>query len=363
MKNLEEETIENAERIDIGNESTPKKILNFCIKFLLPVVLTVLLLCYMFSKVSFADMMQIIRQGVDYRWILLAMILSIFSHIFRAARWRLQLRSLNINPPFMALCCSIFGCYALNLIFPRLGEIWRCTYIAQRQKASFSTVFGSMMADRLFDTLTVFLLTCLTFVVATKAINSFLAKYPIGVNLLNTLQDPVAWIVIVACIALGVIAIYFLRNTTIAMRIRNMMSNLWKGFAAVAHIKGRMTFLFLTLCIWGCYFIQLYVAFFAFSFTADLCSQSSLAYGFAPCLVTFVFSALAMAIPANGGLGPWNIAVMFGLAIYGVSDNQGQAFSMLQWSGQTVMLIILGIFTMIYIAASSRKINNRKQSQ
>ena len=41
---------------------------------------------------------------------------------------------------------------------------------------------------------------------------------------------------------------------------------------------------------------------------------------------------------------------MFGLAIYGVSDAQGTAFSMLQWSGQTVMLIILGIYTMAYIS-------------
>lgn len=61
-----------------------------------------------------------------------------------------------------------------------------------------------------------------------------------------------------------------------------------------------------------------------------------------------------MAIPSNGGLGPWNIAVMFGLAVYGVSDAQGTAFSMLQWSGQTVMLIILGIFTMVYIALDRR---------
>ena len=62
-----------------------------------------------------------------------------------------------------------------------------------------------------------------------------------------------------------------------------------------------------------------------------------------------------MAIPSNGGLGPWNIAVMFGLAIYGVSTADGTAFSMLQWSGQTVMLIILGIFTMAYISLDKKK--------
>lgn len=105
----------------------------------------------------------------------------------------------------------------------------------------------------------------------------------------------------------------------------------------------------------GCYYVQLYVAFFAFPFTRELCAQQGLAFGLTPCLVAFVLSSIGMAIPSNGGLGPWNIAVMFGLAIYGVSTADGTAFSMLQWSGQTVMLIILGIFTMAYISLDKKK--------
>lgn len=109
----------------------------------------------------------------------------------------------------------------------------------------------------------------------------------------------------------------------------------------------------LTLAIWGCYFVQLYVAFYAFSFTKSLCMQQSLAYGLLPCLVAFVLSSIGMAVPSNGGLGPWNIAIMFGLAVYGIADVEGAAFSILQWSGQTVMLIILGIFTALWIGATS----------
>jgi len=92
------------------------------------------------------------------------------------------------------------------------------------------------------------------------------------------------------------------------------------------------------------------VAFYAFPFTRELCAEASLGYGLIPCLVAFVLSSIGMAIPSNGGLGPWNIAVMFGLALYGISDTAGTAFSMLVWSGQTVMLILLGIYTMIYIS-------------
>ena len=119
-------------------------------------------------------------------------------------------------------------------------------------------------------------------------------------------------------------------------------------------MKGRRVDLLNTVAIWGCYFLQLYLAFFAFSFTRDLCVAGN-AFGLTPCLVAFVLSSIGMAIPSNGGLGPWNIAVMFGLAVYGISEAQGTAFSMLVWSAQTVMLIILGLFTMAYLATEKRR--------
>lgn len=339
------------------NDKKPvwKTILSYAVRWLLPLALTVLLLTYMFRKVNFADMWQIVTHGVDYWWIIAAMVISVFSHIFRALRWRIQLRSLGINPPLMALVCSIFGTYALNLVFPRLGEIWRCTYIASREHKPFTTVVGSMVADRFSDMIMVLCLTLLTFIVAAPALEAFLVKYPVGQGLVDIVKNPWTWIAAVA----GIILIYaifsFGKNISIIARLRKWISEMWQGFAVVTRMKGKWHFLGYTFCIWGCYYIQLYVAFFAFPFTRELCTSSHLAFGLVPCLVAFVLSSIGMAIPSNGGLGPWNIAVMFGLAIYGISDAEGTAFSMLQWSGQTVMLIILGIFTMAYISLSSKK--------
>ncbi len=332
-----------------------KKIMSYVVRWLLPLALTVLLVTYMFKKVNFSDMWEIVTHGVDYWWILAAMAISVFSHIFRALRWQIQLRSLGIRPPLMALVCSIFGTYALNLVFPRLGEIWRCSYIAGREHKAFTTVVGSMVADRLSDAFIVLLLTLLTFVVATPAIEAFLVKYPIGAGLVDTFNNPWTWTVVVGGVAL-IWAIFTLgRNFGPVAKTRKWVGEMWKGFASIATMHGKWKFIGYTLCIWGCYYVQLYVAFFAFPFTRELCSEPGLAFGLTPCLVAFVLSSIGMAVPSNGGLGPWNIAVMFGLAVYGISDAQGTAFSMLQWSGQTVMLILLGIYTMVYISVSGRK--------
>ncbi|MCH5218666.1 MAG: flippase-like domain-containing protein [Muribaculaceae bacterium] len=347
--------MEAEEQIEHAVERRPRGWLTLALRYLLPLALTVALVWYMFHKVDFSSMMAILREGVDYWWILLAMGISVFSHVARAARWRLQLRSLGIDAPFMALCCSIFGCYALNLVFPRLGEVWRCTYISRREKAPFTTVLGSMVSDRLTDTASVLLLTALTFIVANGAIRAFLARYPVGQDFLALVENPWLWTAVALFVALVVCAFRLGRHTPVVRKLLQWLGELWAGFATLWHMKGRLRFALLTVAIWGCFFVQLYVAFFAFPFTRALCAEPGLALGLTPCLVAFVLSSIGMAIPSNGGLGPWNIAIMFGLAIYGVSDAEGTAFSMLQWSGQTVMLILLGIFTMIYISVSKPK--------
>lgn len=328
-----------------------KSFVSIAFGYVLPVVLTVLLVWYMFRKVDFRETIELASHGVDYWWIVLAMVMSVFSHIFRAARWKLQLNALGIKPPFIALCCSVFGCYALNLVFPRLGEIWRCTYISHRQKAPFPSVLGSLIGDRLSDTLTVLFLLLLCFAVAFPALESFLIKYPIGQDIVGLLYSGWFWASVVGAVAVFFAAYRIFRTSAPVKRLKKLVSDVWAGFIVVATMKGRGRFLFLTLCIWGCYYFQLYVAFFAFDFTRELCQSQAYAFGLVPCLVAFVLSSISMAIPSNGGLGPWNLAIMFGLAVYGVTDAQGTAFSMLLWTGETIMLVLLGVFTMGYIAS------------
>ena len=91
------------------------------IRYVLPVALTVLLVVYMFKKVNFSEMLDLIKHGVDYWWILLAMGISVFSHVFRAARWRLQLSALGIKPPFMASVAP-FSDATLSTLCSRASE-------------------------------------------------------------------------------------------------------------------------------------------------------------------------------------------------------------------------------------------------
>ncbi len=333
-----------------------KKILQYVV----PVLLSALLLWYLFRKVNFKDAMEIMSHGVDYWWILAAMAISVFSHIFRAMRWKIQLSALDVRTTLMELTCSVFGCYAMNLVLPRVGELWRCTFVASRSKAQFTTVMGSMMAERLTDTLTVLILTLFTFVIAGEALMSFMEKFPIGAGIVRFLYSPWLWVCMAALAVIAWLCWRRYKESKAFMKMRTWGSEIWTGFTAAVTMPGKWKFLLLSLAIWGCYYLQLYVAFYAFDFTRTLCAESGMAFGLLPCLVTFVLSSIGMAVPSNGGLGPWNIAVMFGLAVYGVADVEGAAFSILQWSGQTLMLIILGIFTAVWTGATSSRAGRHK---
>lgn len=322
-------------------------------KYIIPLLISIGLCYLLFTGVDFEQMMQqISRQGNRLWWIALTLAISVFSHIFRAMRWNIQLKALNINASLPTLIDSIFGTYAVNLVLPRLGEVWRTGFIAQRQKAPFSEVFGSMIAERCADTITVLSLTLITFLLAGDNILAFISQYPDAYNfIISVVTSPWTWSVIVAgCIFIWIV-VKRMPNNPFITKVKNLFGGLWQGFAAIGKMKGKAKWLILTALIWGCYYTQLYVAFHAFDITTQVLDN----YGFIVVLVCFVLSSIAMGIPSNGGIGPWQIAVMFGLSMYGLTNTtETLAFANFVLGTQTLLLIILGLYAFIHISLTRR---------
>ena len=335
----------------------------YLLKYGVPLVVSVGLCYLLFTGVDFGEMMSIIRDNCNYWWIVLALVISIFSHIFRGMRWGIQLKAVGVKPPLFNLVLSIFGCYAVNLVLPRLGELWRTGYISQREKAPFSTVFGSMVADRLADTLTVLLLCGLTFLVAGHQLHTYLMQNTDSYQkLVDLLLSPWLWGAAIAVLAVIILILRKYPHNRVVEGVKSFVLGIWKGFAVVATMPGRGRWLLLTVAIWGCYFMQLYVAFFSFPLTAQVVET----YGATAVLVCFMFSSLSMGVPSNGGIGPWQWAVIFGLSLYsagieGLTKSYATSFANLVMGSQTLLLIALGLFTFICIAVQKRHGSALKQ--
>lgn len=139
-------------------------------------------------------MMRVIRDGCDFRWIILMMVITTVSHIIRGIRWGIQLRGVGVpRMPVVAESVSIFGAYALNLVFSGVGEAWRCIFVARREKTPLATVIGTDIGDRISDAIVVVLLLGVAMIVAKGPIDTFMTHYALGKDLGRLSDNPWLW--------------------------------------------------------------------------------------------------------------------------------------------------------------------------
>ena len=333
-----------------------KSLLGKVLRYTIPVLVSAGLIIWLFHKVDIKQVAHIIRHGCDFRWIAAMMVLTMLSHIIRGIRWGIQLRGVGIpRIPATVESVSIFGAYALNLLFPYLGEAWRCVYISKREKAPLSTVVGTDLGDRASDAVVVITLFILTFILAHPVMDRFFVHYGVDRDIRHWIEDPRIWAV--AAIVGGAVwtTLYFSKGHRYFQSFKNNMIKIWDGFKVLFHMDGIGMYTLLTLGIWTCYYLETYSCFYAFPFTRQLIEQPGTAYGLIPGLVVFVFGSFSIAVPSNGGLGPWNLAVMFALSLYGVAETEGAAYSITVWGCQALMLVALGIFSACYIMYDRRR--------
>ncbi len=331
----------------------------YLLKYGVPLVISVGLCWLLFrgDEMNPARMWEIIRNECDFGWIWLNILFGLLAQVVRAARWRIQLRALDIRPSFSELVLSIFGTYSVNLVFPRLGEVWRTGYIAAREKAPFTTVFGSMVADRLADTLTVLLILLLTFIPAGAQLSQYLGQNGgVFAKFGAFISSPILWGAVIAALLLCVWIFVSFPENKIIRKLREILHGLWKGFAVVVKMPGKGMWLLYTVLLWGCYIMSLYCAFRSFPLTAELLEV----HGLTALMVCFVFTSVSMGVPSNGGIGPYQWALIFGIALFsadipGLTHEYALTFANLVMGVQTLVLILQGLLTFGCIAILNRK--------
>ena len=340
-----------------------KKITGDIFRYGFPLAISLCLILWLFHKVNFHQVMEIAHKGCDYWFIGIMMVTTVLSLMVRGVRWGLQLNAAGVKP--MTIVCewvTLFGAYALNLVFPQMGEAWRCVFVSKRQKAPLSTVIGTDIGDRFIDWVIIMILFIVALVVAHPYIMEFMDHYEIGREVKKVVDNATLWITVGGCLAFFIAILYFFRSKKWAQSITNNIKRMWKGFSIIFHMKLWWLYLLLSILTWVLYFIEIYVCFFSFSYTLELVHQPGLAYGLLPGLVAFVFGSLSMGIPSNGGLGPWNLAIMFALSLFGISKTDGTAFSIVVWSFQSLTYVALGIFALGYIMVTGRKLKKEENS-
>jgi uncharacterized membrane protein YbhN (UPF0104 family) len=120
---------------------------------------------------------------------------------------------------------------------------------------------------------------------------------------------------------------------------------------AVTRLENKWLFVFHSLFIWAMYFLMTYVCFFALPETSGLSPMAG--------LFIMVIGAIGMTAPVQGGIGVYHLLVSEGIILYGLTPDDGITFATLVHSGQTLLLVLLGGISMIYLFFFTKPISSK----
>jgi uncharacterized membrane protein YbhN (UPF0104 family) len=285
------------------------------------------------------DLKASLHQVAERWWIIIPIvIIGFLSHFFRALRWRLLLEPLQLRPTVINAAGAVFIGYLTNLLLPRMGEIAKCTVVAKYEDEPADKIIGTIVAERAFDLICLFLITLLTFAVQSTLVGDYL-------HYLTSKMDGRA---LTKSILLGVVGfigfivlLVLIYKKNKSGKVGLFIKGMAEGLSAILQMKKRIQFVAYTFLIWGAYLSLIYIGFWALPATEHLSVGAALS--------VLVFGSLGM-IVTPGGLGAYPQAIQMVLAmLYGVKSSFGLAFGWISWLAQTLIIILFGLISFLIL--------------
>lgn len=332
------------ERTDI------KKWINKVFQIVLPLILGAAILVWTYHGFDFGQVRQVLAREMDYGWMLFSLVFGVLAHLFRGWRWNLALYPLGEFPKPSNSVYAIFVSYAANLVVPRIGEVSRCGILARFDNVSFSKSLGTVVSERLIDSVCVLLITGVTLILQSGIFARFFRITGTdGAFFLHLFTSTNFYITLVCIAAALVFLVWMIRNLTIFARVKGLIQNMWVGCMSIRKVHRPWLYILYTIAIWACYFLHFYLTFYSFDFSAHL--------GWMAGLVLFVVGSIAVIVPTPNGAGPWHFAVITMMMMYGVSKEDAGIFALLVHGIQTFLLILLGIYGLVALPLTNKHKN------
>lgn len=323
------------------------KLLQKTLKIILPLLLGGFILYWVYRDFDFSRAEEVLLHGTDWGWMSFSLFFGVMSHVFRGWRWKQTLEPLGACPRTGDCVDAIFLSYAANLVLPRVGEVSRCGVLAKYDDVSFSKSLGTVVTERLIDTLCILLITGITFLVQMPVFFRFFEETGTKIpSLTHLLASPWFYVSLFSVVGVCVLLYYLLRMLSFFEKVKGVALNVWEGILSLRNVANVPLFLLYTLLIWLCYFLHFYLTFFCFGFTAHLSVLAG--------LVMFVGGTFAVVVPTPNGAGPWHFAVITMMMLYGVDATDAGIFALLVHSVQTLLVIVLGVYGMAHLAWRKR---------
>lgn len=311
------------------------------LSIIIPLILGISLIVYQYNSFTPEQLSEIKSyfKNANYLYVFLSLFVALFGFISRAYRWKFSIEHLGYESRFHNNLMAVCVCYFMNLSIPRSGEISRAVVLKKYEDIPFDKAFGTIIAERVVDTLIFLLFIITAFLLQFDVLKDFiLATIPFKKLVILLLLGFVGFI--------GFIIIWMYSNWKIIHKLKNKLSGLIEGMTSILKMKNKWAFLFHSFFIWFTYLLMFYVTIFALEETSNI--------GLNAIIIGFVFGTLTIGF-TNSGFGAYPLLIAQIFTLYGVSNTAGTAFGWLVWTSQTALTIVLGSFSFLLLPVLNRK--------
>jgi glycosyltransferase 2 family protein len=318
--------------------------------------LTVVLLWWALHDVDWAAVRADLSDA-NVPLVIVAVLLATMVFPLRAIRWRPILDPVAPNLPFRPLWrATAIGFMANNILPARAGELVRAYVLSRETTVSFSAAFASLVVDRVFDGVIVILLMVIAMFDPRLPAGTMVAGRPAA----NYAGSGVVVLLIVAIALYAVvffperlIRVYELFARRVAPRFEQPGKALLRSFAeglSVLRHPGRFLIVFgWALAMWLTQAVAFWIMFKALHISAP----------FSAALFVQGLIVLGVALPSTPGyFGPFEIAAVAGLGVYGVSRNLAVAWALSYHVLSLVPITVIGLY---YVARSGLHLSQLRQ--
>ena len=328
------------------------------VKYILVLGIGIGMLWLAFKGVSLENTIHEIAKA-NFFWLAVSIFVSLIAFYSRALRWNMLIEPLGYKPSPMNTSASLMIGYLANLAVPRLGEVTRCGSLSNAEKIPFDSLLGTVIIERIIDVICLLLLIVLVAILEFERLGNFLNDniYIPLTNKLSVIYNH-PFITLTIAIALAGLIYFLLKRNNKAGGITEKISKLAKGVLGgidtVRKLKNPVGFILHTILIWTMYFLMSYLCFFSLEATAHLSWEAG--------LFVLVVGGMGMSAPVQGGIGAYHLLVSQGLVLYGVTPEHGITFATLMHTSQTVVVIVLGGFSFLYLFLKKRNATEIKHT-
>jgi glycosyltransferase 2 family protein len=315
------------------------------LQYLLSALVTVVFLYLAFRRTDLHKLYGSIK-SVKYGWIVLSVVLLFFAHYLRAWRWRFMLNPVKLNISMRSLFSGVMVGYMMNNMIPRAGELARPYAVGKLEDIPKSAAFGTIVIERLIDTLTFLLLV---------------AALPLLYT--GPLTESFPWLtsagVIITLVTLGMcaflIALMVRRDWANALlriverwlpvkfreKVDTLVHHFLDGLLFLKNPRHLIPILLLSVGVWGLYALMQYAAFFAFDLQGIL--------GFDAAIVVLTISSIGIALPTPGGTGTYHAFVSRTLSqLFLVDATTALSYATVTHAATFLAVTVVGLYYFVH---------------